>query len=94
MGMVQKRPISGNTGATNSAQKTGIFINVKSRNAGKKRKWLFFSEAESGSLKPGEAQQFQPVRMALPSHQFRWTFPDALRPLATQESAVIEKELK
>ncbi len=43
----------------------------------------------SGSLK---AEQFQPMRMLLPGHEFRWAFAHALGVLASCEGAVIQEE--
>ncbi len=39
-----------------------------------------------------KAEQFQPMRMVLPGHEFRGAFALALGPLASCEGAVIQEE--
>jgi hypothetical protein len=48
----------------------------------------------SRELKPCEAQEFEPVRMALSGHQFFWAFADTFGTVTAKEGAVIEEELQ
>ncbi|MCX7114181.1 MAG: hypothetical protein NTX45_29750 [Proteobacteria bacterium] len=82
-GMVQKWPIWG-TGTANPAPPNG-----KGTGLSGEAEVLGWNRRAVESLK---AEQFQPMRMLLPGHEFRRAFAHALGVLASCEGAVIQEE--
>ena len=89
-GVVQNLPFSGYTGARKPPALGPDF----------RFEGYPMQEAVSlpGSGSPGlkwpEAQQRQPVRMALAGHQFPWAFAGALGTAAAHEAAMVQEELQ
>jgi len=89
-GVVQNRPSLGYVGERKSpAFEAGFRL----------RSWpvreaVSLSRSSALRLKRSEAQQRQPVRMALAGHQFAWAFAGALGNPAAHEAAMVQEELQ
>jgi hypothetical protein len=92
IGVVQKRPVSGNREQQVSCRPVGGGSAQRRGKPGGARNTA--PAFNSGELKPREPQEFEPVRMALSGHQFLRAFADPLGTLAAKEGAVIEEELQ